>query len=483
MSNKPDAGRAKPDRQRPLHCQAPVLTSPATHSPGEIHARSRPKPRRGVAAPAPPLLSRPTPPQLSPAARSGQPSSELPAPLHTTRLSSPRAHLRMHESLAANGDRAVPGPAAPPVAERLRRPLQLPLAAASARGLCSRPGSDALPTPTLGNQEAWTTQSPRVIWRRPGRPVRSPHRAAASSAAVPLLRPGRPGPISESKGREGRRAGVVGDGRRAPLQAALLSLYMYEAAQGAGAGPAAVPHIQRRPSRWGYKKGPGQGSRRQREVAGRARAHRRPSRRASRAPRAPSAQHHAGRRPPAGARRHAQRAGASWAQQPGGTAGGQHHAGRAPAPARPSHNITPAPAGGPGAGRCARRQVDASEAGQGTPAQRRHASGSERRQLQRHAHIAAAQRTAARRPASPSWGQPIPAAAAQLLPIAAADQAVRFSSCYRPAGRRVVSQAEHSHPVRTPERGSAVGVATGLARYSTRIPIGCESSRHPVRPE
>lgn len=115
----------------------------------------------------------------------------------------------MHESLAANCDRALPGPAAPPVAERLRRPLQLPHAASSARGLCSRPGSDALPTPTLGNQEAWTTQSPRVIWRRPGRPVRSPHRAAASSAAVPLLRPGRPGPISESKG-AGRQAGEGG---------------------------------------------------------------------------------------------------------------------------------------------------------------------------------------------------------------------------------------------------------------------------------
>lgn len=210
----------------------------------------------------------------------------------------------------------------------------------------------------------------------------------------------------------------------------------------------AQPPSQRRPSPWGYKKGPGQGSRRQREVAGRACAHRRLSRRVSRAPCFPSAQHHAGRRRRAGERRHAQRIAAPWAQPAGATAGGQKHAGRARAPARPSHNITPAQAGGPGAGTRAQRQVDASEAGQGTPTQRRLASGSGRRQFQRHANTGNAQRTAARRPARrparPSWGQPIRAEASQLLPIAAADQAVCFSSCYRPAGHRVVSQAEHS---------------------------------------
>jgi hypothetical protein len=203
--------RLHPDRQRPPHCRPPVPASPATHSHGEIHPRGRPTPRRGVVTPAPPLLFQATPQQLSPAALSGQPSSKLPAPLHTTRLSHPRAHLRMHESLAAKGERALPGPASPPVNERSRRPLYLPHPAASARGLCSWPGSDALPTPTLGKQEAWANQSPRVIVRRPGRPVRSSHRAAAPSATVPSSPTSSARPDLGEQG-AGRQAAAAADG-------------------------------------------------------------------------------------------------------------------------------------------------------------------------------------------------------------------------------------------------------------------------------
>lgn len=99
------------------------------------------------------------------------------------------------------------------------------------------------------------------------------------------------------------------------------------------------------------------------------------------------------------------------------------------------------------------------------------------RQAPAPTHPANAQRTAARRQTHPSRAGPSGPQPTQLPPIAADDQAECFPICYRPAGRRLLPQAKHSHPVRTPERGSAVGAATGLARYSARIPIGCESSR------
>lgn len=180
----------------------------------------------------------------------------------------------------------------------------------------------------------------------------------------------------------GRRASEGGGGRRGPPQAARPSLYMYEAAQGSGDGPAAPASGDLHPgaTKKGQAKEAGGKGSRQAERARIGNHHARPdARRVSPALNiTPGADHGQGR---------------------GGTRSGEEHPGRSQRAPWLADSITPGRrgrrhshratsrrhgrAGGPGAGTHAQRQVGASEAGQGTPAQRRLASGSGRGKLQR----------------------------------------------------------------------------------------------------
>lgn len=160
--------------------------------------------------------------------------------------------------------------------------------------------------------------------RRPGRPVRSSHRAAAPSATVPSSPTSSARPDLGEQG-AGRRASEGGGRRRGPPRAALPSLYMYEAAQGTGDGPAAPASGDLHPG--ATKKGQAK------EAFGKGRW---------RAGRARIGDHHAGP-----AARRASPAlnimpGADHGQGRGGTRSGEKHPGRSQRAPRLADSITPA---------------------------------------------------------------------------------------------------------------------------------------------